>query len=106
MRRNHFWKLSNLKTYFPNKRSFFGKTRSWVKAVDDVSFKLYPGETLGLVGESGCGKTTLGRTILKLIEPTDGMITLNGEDITGYSNKRCVHCGKMLRLFSKIHTLH
>ena len=80
--------INNLKTYFPNKKSFLGKTNSWVKAVDDVSFKLYPGETLGLVGESGCGKTTLGRTILKLIEPTDGRIILNGEDITGYSNKR------------------
>jgi peptide/nickel transport system ATP-binding protein len=79
--------VNNLKTYFPNKKSFFGKAKSWVKAVDDVSFKLYPGETLGLVGESGCGKTTLGRTILKLIEPTDGVIVLNGENITGYSNK-------------------
>ena len=80
--------INNLKTYFPNKKSFLGKTNRWVKAVDDVSFKLYPGETLGLVGESGCGKTTLGRTILKLIEPTDGKIILNGEDITGYTNKR------------------
>ncbi len=79
--------VSNLKTYFANKKSFFGKAKSWVKAVDDISFKLYPGETLGLVGESGCGKTTLGRTILKLIEPTDGCIVLNGENITGYSNK-------------------
>lgn len=80
--------IKNLKTYFPNKRSFFGKVSSWVKAVDDISFKLYPGETLGLVGESGCGKTTLGRTILKLIEPTEGTIILNGEDITSYSNKK------------------
>ena len=80
--------INNLKTHFPNKKSFFGKTKTWVKAVDDISFKLYPGETLGLVGESGCGKTTLGRTILKLIEPTEGAIILNGEDITHYSNKK------------------
>src|SRR5690606_3517685 len=58
--------IKNLKTYFPLKANFFGKTTEWVKAVDDVSFEVYPGETLGLVGESGCGKTTLGRTVLRL----------------------------------------
>ncbi len=77
--------VKNLKTYFPLKKSFLGKVQSWVKAVDDVSFEVYPGETLGLVGESGCGKTTLGRTILKLIEPTEGKILFNGRDISGLS---------------------
>lgn len=79
--------VKNLKTYFPINKSFFGKATSFVKAVDDVSFKVYPGETLGLVGESGCGKTTLGRTILKLIEPTEGQIIYNGKDITFLSSK-------------------
>ena len=66
--------VKNLKTHFPVTRGLFGKTESYVKAVDDVSFHVYPGETVGLVGESGCGKTTLGRTILRLIEPTGGEI--------------------------------
>jgi peptide/nickel transport system ATP-binding protein len=60
----------------------FGKAVSFTKAVDDVSFVVYKGETLGLVGESGCGKTTLGRTLLRLIEPTSGKIIYNGIDIT------------------------
>lgn len=77
--------VKNLKTYFPLKKTLLGKVTEWVKAVDDVSFKVYPGETLGLVGESGCGKTTLGRTILKLVDPSDGSIIFNGEDITKYS---------------------
>ncbi|TAH25413.1 MAG: ABC transporter ATP-binding protein [Cytophagales bacterium] len=73
--------IQNLKTYFPISKGLFGKVSSYVKAVDDVSFNIYPGETIGLVGESGCGKTTLGRTILRLIEPTSGKILLEGEDI-------------------------
>lgn len=71
--------LKNLKKYYPMGNSFFGKTKEWVKAVDDVTFDVYPGETLGLVGESGCGKTTLGRTVLRLIDPTDGEMIFKGQ---------------------------
>ncbi len=73
--------IQNVKTYFPSRRNMFGKVLDYVKAVDDVSFDVYPGETLGLVGESGCGKTTLGRTILKLVEPTEGRVIYDGKDI-------------------------
>lgn len=79
--------IKNLQTYFPIKKGLFGKASSFVKAVDDVSFDVYPGETLGLVGESGCGKTTLGRTVLRLIEPTGGEIFFNGKNITHIGNK-------------------
>ncbi len=74
--------INNLKKYFPIQKNFFGTTQSWMKAVDDVSLKAYKGRTLGLVGESGCGKTTLGRTILRLVEPTSGHIKYAGTDIT------------------------
>jgi len=77
--------VENLKTYFPLVKNFLGKTKEYVKAVDDVTFEVYPGETLGLVGESGCGKTTLGRTILKLTEPHSGKIIFEGKDITKIS---------------------
>jgi len=77
--------VRNLKTYFPIREGLFSKVVDHVKAVDDVSFDVYPGETLGLVGESGCGKTTLGRTILRLIEPTTGKIIFHGKDITHIS---------------------
>ena len=80
--------IKNLKTYFPIKKGIFGKAKDFVKAVDDVSFDVYPGETLGLVGESGCGKTTLGRTILRLIEPTGGEIVFNGINITNLDTKK------------------
>ncbi len=75
-------KVENLKVYFPVKKKFFGKPIQFFKAVDDVSFDVMQGETVGLVGESGCGKTTLGRTILHLIQPTEGKIYLEGKDIT------------------------
>lgn len=74
--------VKNLKTYFPVKEGILGKVTDHIKAVDDVSFDVFPNETLGLVGESGCGKTTLGRTILRLIEPTSGQIIFDGKDIT------------------------
>ncbi len=79
--------IKNLKTYFPIKKGIFGKAKDYVRAVDDVSFDVYPGETLGLVGESGCGKTTLGRTVLRLIEPTGGEVLFNGKNITTISTK-------------------
>ncbi len=76
--------VRHLKKYFSIKKTITGKTTVWLRAVDDVSFKLKAGETLGIVGESGCGKTTLGRTVLKLHQPTDGQIFFEGEDIAQY----------------------
>ncbi|MFN8284360.1 MAG: ABC transporter ATP-binding protein [Chitinophagales bacterium] len=73
--------VKNLQTWFPNKTNIFGKPLDYVKAVDDVSFDVHEGETLGLVGESGCGKTTLGRTILRLVEPYGGKAIFDGKDI-------------------------
>lgn len=81
-------RVQDLHVHFPVKRGIIlKKTVAEVKAVDGVSFDVHDGETVGLVGESGCGKTTTGRAILKLIEPTDGKILYNGEDISGYSQK-------------------
>jgi peptide/nickel transport system ATP-binding protein len=74
--------VSNLVTQFPIKGGFFGGTVDHFKAVNDVSFKIKKGKTLGLVGESGCGKTTLGRSILRLVEPSAGKIIYDGKDIT------------------------
>ncbi len=80
-KRNKILELQNVQTWFPSKKTLFGKVLDYTKAVDDVSFDVYEGETLGLVGESGCGKTTLGRTILKLTEAHSGKIFYKREDL-------------------------
>lgn len=78
--------VKNLEVHFPIRSgNIFGQSKGLVKAVDDISFDVYPGETLGLVGESGCGKTTTGRAILRLVEPTGGDIEFAGKDIRGLS---------------------
>lgn len=73
--------VKNLTKYFPVRSGVFQRISAWVQAVDKVSFAVKKGETLGMVGESGCGKTTVGRSILRLIEPTSGDVTFNGENI-------------------------
>ncbi len=83
--------VKNLRKCFPLKKTVTGKVTSELIAVDNVSFTLNAGETIGIVGESGCGKTTLGRTILKLHEPSGGEIIFNGEDITNYKTKEMRH---------------
>lgn len=80
--------VRHLKKHFVLKKTIMGKAISTLKAVDDVSFKILPGETLGIVGESGCGKTTMGRTILKLHQPTAGQIFFEGEDIAGFKSRQ------------------
>ena len=87
-------KIKKLKTYFPIKNGFFGGTTGYVKAVNGVSFDVYPGETLGLVGESGCGKTTIGRTILRLEDATEGEIIYKNSDVVSMNHKE-------LRVFRK-----
>ena len=84
---NPILKLKNVQTWFPGHKNFFGKTTEYVKAVDDVSFDVHEGETLGLVGESGCGKTTLGRTILRLIQAHSGEIIFDGKSLLDLDNR-------------------
>lgn len=75
--------INDLKTYFPIKKKLFNRTENYVKAVDGFDFTIYKGETLGLVGESGCGKSTTGRSILQLLKPTDGEVLYSGQNLVG-----------------------
>ncbi|QYA33467.1 ABC transporter ATP-binding protein [Macrococcus psychrotolerans] len=87
MEKKTILEVKNLKQYYPIKGGFFKRTVGHVKAVDGISFKIFEGETMGLVGESGCGKSTAGRTILRLQDATDGTIDFLGQDITQLKGK-------------------
>ncbi|NRA51959.1 MAG: ABC transporter ATP-binding protein, partial [Phaeodactylibacter sp.] len=80
-------KVRNLKTWFPAQHNFWGKAQSYIRAVDDVTFDVYPGETLGLVGESGCGKTTLGRSLLGLAPVRSGEVWFKGQSLVSMSEE-------------------
>lgn len=80
-------KVEHLKKYYPQNRPIFGRPTSWIRAADDVSLELYPGETLGLVGESGCGKSTLGRLIAGLEKPDSGRIWYKGQELTAKAGR-------------------
>lgn len=80
--------VEDLKTYYPIKKGVLSRTVGYVKAVDGVNFSIYPGETLGLVGESGCGKSTIGRSIIRLEKPTEGRIIFQNENILDYPSQK------------------
>ncbi|MBN1436227.1 MAG: dipeptide ABC transporter ATP-binding protein [Sedimentisphaerales bacterium] len=80
--------VNELRTYFPIRRGLFSRIHNWVKAVEDVSFRIQPGKTLGLVGESGCGKTTVGRSMLRLVPATSGSFSFNNRNVFGMNAKQ------------------
>ena len=90
--------VNNLKVYFPITKGVFSTVAGYVKAVDDVSFDVKPGETLGLVGESGCGKTTIGRALLRLVNPTGGQVLFDGKDVSKYSSSNLKDLRKDLQI--------
>lgn len=90
-------RASNLKKYF-NVKDSLGRVRNYVKAVDGVSLELYKGEIYGMVGESGCGKSSFGRTILRLLEPTDGKLEILGEDVTHKSDKELLPLRRKIQM--------
>ena len=90
--------VRNLTKHFALRKGLFGRISAYVRAVDDVSFAINRGETLGLVGESGCGKSTTGKTLLKLLQPDGGSILFNGTDITAFDRKRMVEVRRELQI--------
>jgi oligopeptide transport system ATP-binding protein len=90
--------VKDLKTHFPIRRGVLNRTVGYVKAVDGVSFSIRQGSTLGLVGESGCGKTTVGRTLLRLIPASDGKVFFEGEDVLGLSASRMKHLRRQMQI--------
>ena len=90
--------VNDLKKHFRVRGGFFGGAPAFVYAVDGVSFQIARGETLSLVGESGCGKSTVGRTLLKLLEPTDGKIIVRGDDITGLDREQMLPYRRQMQM--------
>lgn len=90
--------VKDLKKWFPAKKSPFSREKVFIKAVDGVSFTLNEGETLGVVGESGCGKSTMGRSVLRLLEPTGGQVIFNGVDYTALKDKKLRDSRKDLQI--------
>lgn len=100
-------RVTDLRTYFPvRSKGLFPKTIGQVKAVDGVSFMVHPGQTLGLVGESGCGKSTTGRSVLRLVELTSGHIEFDGVDVTNLSHKEMVPIRRKAAMIFRIPTTH
>lgn len=91
-------KVEHLKKYYPVKSSSLKRSNGFVKAVDDISFDVKVGETFGIVGESGCGKSTMGKSVIRLIEPTDGKVILDGQDFTALKGKELKKARENIKL--------